>query len=130
MLERSAESCLAFGQGPPCLDLLCSELGEKNRAPYLAVVLPPGCHGPAHPIGTAALAGEEVLLLGEFLASEHAHVHVTPAVRNVGKRLVVRAAYERQIRGKLEVGHEAPRDRQVPHVTIEHGNGGRGVLDE
>src|SRR5262245_9859322 len=130
MLECGPESCLALSQRPPRLDLPCSEFGEKNRAANLAVILPPRRHGPAHPISAAVLAHEQVFLLGKLLAGEHTRVHVSPALRNVRKHLIMRSAHELYVWGKLEIDHESPRNRQVPHVTIEHSNGGWSVLDE
>src|SRR5260370_27521642 len=49
---------------------------------------------------------------------------------NIGEYLVVRMADELDVRREPESGNIPPRGGEVAHVVIEHGDGGRRVLDK
>src|SRR5436190_21617989 len=57
-------------------------------------------------------------------------MNVAPLLRDVGKHRVMRPANELCIWGKTVINEEPPRDSEVAHLAIEHGNCRRRVLDE
>src|SRR5215510_6936688 len=57
-------------------------------------------------------------------------MNVAPALRDVGKDLVMRTAYELRAWGKVIINNKSTRDGDIAHLAIEHGNRCRGVLDK
>src|SRR5215471_18137713 len=57
-------------------------------------------------------------------------MNVAPALRDVGKDIVMRTAYELCAWGKVIINDKSTRHGEVAHLSIEHGNRCRGVLDK
>ena len=71
-----------------------------------------------------------VFLLRQLLTGQHAGMNVAPALRDVGKDLVMRPANELCVLGETVINDESTRDGEVAHLAIEHSNRCRRVLDE
>jgi hypothetical protein len=71
---------------------------------------------------------EPVLLLRQLLTGQHACVDVPPALRQVGENLVMGSAHELGLRRQLVIRAKSPRNGEVAHVAIEHGERHRRVF--
>ena len=129
IFECRTEPRLAFDKRVPRLNLFRYDFSKQERAANIAVGSAPGHHGPAHPVGVTVIARVLILVLRQLLTGQHAGMNVAPALRDVGKDLVMRPAYELCAWGKV-VDNKLTRDRKVAHMAIEHGNRCRGVVDK
>ena len=57
-------------------------------------------------------------------------MNVAPALRDVGKHLVMRPPNELCVLGETEIKDVSTRDGEVAHLEIEHSNRCRCMLDE
>src|SRR5262249_33442847 len=130
ILERGSEPRLAVGESAPGRHLLGYDFAEQQRAADPAVGGAPRLHQPPAPVDVAVQTQEWVFLVSQFLARQHAGMDLPPARRNIGEYLVMRTADELDVWWQPEISNVAARGGQVTHLGIEHGNGGRRVLDE
>jgi hypothetical protein len=85
---------------------------------------------PVHSVRPTILTRELVRLIREFFTREHPRVDVAPTLRNFGKHLVMRLANKLCVSSEAEIDNVSPRDREIAHLAVEHGNRRRRVLDE
>ncbi|MCA9796288.1 MAG: hypothetical protein KC910_30990 [Candidatus Eremiobacteraeota bacterium] len=119
-----AFSKLAFG-----LDPLSNDLAEDQQACNLPLAVAPGMHLPAEPDGRTVGPGKSVQVLFFHCPLEAALVNLAPALGQIGKEFIVADPDERPI-GQLKVLAPASTDLEITHLAVEHGHGGRTILDE
>ena len=89
----------------------------------------PGPHFPAQPLNPAIGVRKWVSLIPESLAREAALVHLFPERRDFGEDLVMGAANDAGF-PQCIVGTPQAADSHIAHITIEHCDRDRSLLDK
>ena len=110
------------------LFLLGNVLGEDDNATDAAVRSPPGMDLPAEPLDGEIRADETVFLAIQVFPCQRAPMQRLPAIGDLGKHIVVRAADHVGV--ETEIVKPAMAGRDVTHVAIEHGDRSRSMFNE
>ena len=127
-VEDGAGAGLALVEGALGLDAGRDVLREQDDASHNARGVPPGPGLPPEPLDVAIGSLEGVVGGAENFAQEGPAVDLAPPIGDFGRDVVVRAALE--VVGQAVVAAPPAARGEVPHVAVEHGEGGGGVLDE
>ena len=128
IVGHAPEVGLALAQLPLGDDALRDIFRRDQNAADFAIGRVPGPDFPFAPLRRAVRPREGILIGVQNLSGQPAPMRCLPAFGNFGTKLVVGAA--QNVSAELVILHPPAAHGQIAHLTVEHGNRRRRVLDE